>query len=203
MALSSPKQILRSRTARLLFLLFLLWEVFEVFTIKRDISRNQISAKVAPDFHPGKIFIVSLPWNNEIILRTHWNAQVVDLVKALGPSNVYLSIYENGSYDNTKSALRLLDEELAATGVRRHMVLEENSHEDMIAGDDQSEGWVFTARGRKELRRIPYLSRLRNIAMKPLLDLAAEGEHFDRILFLNDVVFRVSPTLSVHEASRN
>jgi hypothetical protein len=52
-------------------------------------------------------------------------------------------------------------------------------------------GWIDTPRGKRELRRIPYLSKLRNISLKPLADLALKGIKFDRILFLNDVVFTV------------
>lgn len=143
-----------------------------------------------------KVFIVSLPWNNEIILRNHWNAQLVALTKALGPENVYVSIYENGSYDNTKDALRLLDEELGAAGIRRKIVLDETSHAEMISKHPTSSGWIKTPKGDTELRRIPYLSRIRNTSLKPLMDLA-EGEHFDKILFLNDIIFSTDDALNL------
>lgn len=197
------RQSLRTRLIRSLLLLFLVWEFFETFTIERAISRNAIIEQHSSQLRSGKIFIVSLPWNNEIILRTHWNAQLVDLVKTLGPDNVYVSIYENGSYDHTKDALTLLAEQLDAAGIRSHIVREDKSHADMMTDDGQTEGWVLTPQGRKELRRIPYLSQLRNIAMKPLVDLAAKGEHFDKVMFLNDVVFQVPPTSSFsHEYER-
>jgi hypothetical protein len=53
------------------------------------------------------------------------------------------------------------------------------------------EGWVKTPKGDMELRRIPYLSRTRNMSLKPLEELAKQGIIFDKILFLNDVVFTV------------
>ena len=49
---------------------------------------------------------------------------------------------------------------------------------------------VFVAHSpRLELRRIPYLARLRNLVMEPLFELRESGVVFDKILFLNDVVF--------------
>jgi hypothetical protein len=60
-----------------------------------------------------------------------------------------------------------------------------------IAKEYRNSGWIDTPRGRKELRRIPYLSRLRNWTLQPLLELARQGEKFDKVLFLNDVVFSV------------
>ncbi|GAB7350396.1 hypothetical protein MBLNU459_g1017t1 [Dothideomycetes sp. NU459] len=200
MVLRSRRRILRSRAVRLLALLVPLFCIWEVSTVRRALLRNDFTDEDTSLYYHGKIFVVSLPWNNEIILRSHWNAQLVDLVKKLGPSNVYVSIYENGSYDNTKDAIGLLDEELGVAGIRRHIVLEDKSHVDLMAGGgggQQSEGWVRTPRGRKELRRIPYLSQLRNVAMKPLLDLAANGEYFDKVLFLNDVVFTTEDALQL------
>ena len=40
-----------------------------------------------------------------------------------------------------------------------------------------------------ELRRIPYLARLRNLVMEPLFEMKKSGQTVDKILFLNDVVF--------------
>ena len=59
--------------------------------------------------------------------------------------------------------------------------------------EDGREGWIFTGRGEKgwEVRRIPYLARLRNRAMEPLLEMSP-GRVFDRVLWINDVVFTVS-----------
>ncbi len=52
---------------------------------------------------------------------------------------------------------------------------------------------MFTGRGRSgwEVRRIPHLADLRNRAMRPLREMAP-GRMFDRVLWINDVVFTVS-----------
>ena len=116
---------------------------------------------------------------------------MLDLVSTFGPENVYVSVYESGSWDDSKGALRVLDEELERMGVQRTITLDPHTHAEEIVQTPASTGWIDTPRGKKELRRIPYLSRLRNLSMKPLTDLALNGITFDRILFLNDVVFTV------------
>ena len=58
-------------------------------------------------------------------------------------------------------------------------------------GEDRS-GWIFTGRGTTgwEVRRIPYLANLRNQAMEPLLAMSP-GLRFEKVLWINDVVFQV------------
>ena len=112
--------------------------------------------------------------------------------------NVYFSLYESGSWDNTKGALWELDERLEKLGVERRVVLEETTHVDEISRTPriEEEGWIVTPRGKKELRRIPFLARARNRVLEPLFELQAGGGQngsFDRLLFLNDVIFTVRP----------
>lgn len=138
-------------------------------------------------------------WNNEAIIRSHWSAAVLELVRYYGPENVYVSIEESGSWDNTKGALRELDADLEKLKVPRTIVLSERTHRDdceRIPAEDE-QGWIRTGREREmELRRIPYLAGIRNKVMTRLTSLA-EGKDgqpkrtFDKILWLNDVAFTV------------
>jgi hypothetical protein len=138
-----------------------------------------------------RVYIASIHWNNEQTLRSHWNDAVIALANALGRENVFITIYESGSWDDSKGALRELDMALAAHNIRRNITLSETTHLDEISVMEKGSGWIDTPRGRRELRRIPYLSRLRNWALRPLQELARQGEQFDKVLFLNDVVFNV------------
>lgn len=151
-------------------------------------SKQNFSAlKKAP-----RVYIASIHWNNEKILRSNWTNAVLELAESLGPEHIYISIYESGSWDDSKGALSLLDAELEKIGVQRTIILEpRRTHAEEIATSPSLSGWIDTPRGQKELRRIPYLSRLRNISLKPLAELALKGVVFDRVLFLNDVVFTV------------
>ncbi|KAK5088383.1 hypothetical protein LTR05_002601 [Lithohypha guttulata] len=149
------------------------------------------------EVHTPRIFIASTHWNNEGILRNHWNKAVLQLVENLGPNNTFVSVYESGSWDNSKDALRKLEQELDHRGVGKKIVLDETTHEDEIAKPPGETGWINTPRGKQELRRIPYLSRLRNLSLAPLEELAEQDIFFDKILFLNDVVFSLSDVLTL------
>jgi hypothetical protein len=115
-------------------------------------------------------------------------------VQELGIENVYVSIYESGSFDDTKDALRELDEALGALQVKKSIVLSDVSHADELAQPTET-GWIKTPNGETALRRIPFLSSIRNRVLEPLEALTAQGEHFDTILFLNDVVFTTEDVL--------
>lgn len=203
----SPRRLLRSRLLQVSFLLLLLWTFLETLYIHRTIASS--SSKPAPKVNTEKIFIASLPWNNEIVLRTHLINQIRDIVHALGIGNVYISVYENGSFDNTKAALRDLHGELERLGVRNRIVLDEESHQDIVdrAPVHPKEGWirvneaghekVSIHKGDYALRRMPYLAGLRNKALEPLAELAEKGEKFDKILFLNDVVYSADDVMKL------
>jgi hypothetical protein len=143
--------------------------------------------------HGQKIFISSTHWNNEHVLKSHWNQAIIDLIYHLGSENVYISLFESGSWDNSKDALRELDRRLGDLNVNRTIILDETTHLDEIQKTtSDGVGWVHTPRGQHELRRIPFLSRLRNKTLEPLRKLVAAGQRFDKIMFVNDVVFSVS-----------
>jgi len=143
----------------------------------------------------GRVFIASNHWNTAKAIHDFWGEALLSLVKTLGAQNVYVSIYENGSYDNSKESLRWLDEQLGNLGVSRTILMEENSHWEQL-NDRPTEarsGWIYSKkRAQYELRRIPVLAKLRNRVLEPLQALQAEGKgNFARVLFLNDVVFTV------------
>lgn len=75
--------------------------------------------------------------------------------------------------------------------MQRTIVLDETTHAEQLAKPPAPTGWIDTPRGKRELRRIPYLSGLRNRSLKPLAEVALNGVTFDKVLFLNDVVFTV------------
>jgi hypothetical protein len=182
-------RVLRRRPIkRVLILVFILFNIFEVSQILRCIS-SPTDEPVAQ--RPERVYIASIHWNNERILRSHWNDAVIALANALGRENVFITVYESGSWDDSKGALRELDMALAAHKIRRNITLSETTHLDEISVVEKGPGWIDTPRGRRELRRIPYLSRLRNWTLEPLQELVRQGERFDKVLFLNDVVFNV------------
>lgn len=150
-----------------------------------------------------RIFIASMHWTNEEMIRSHWGAAVLDLVRHYGADNIYISIIESGSLDNSKLALEELDAELNKLGVERSIELLDNTHEDEMA-KTPGPGWTKTSRGTEELRRIPYLAGIRNRVMEKLKVLAErkEGKRtFDKILWLNDVIFTVPAISQTHPSA--
>jgi hypothetical protein len=188
----SFRRLRRVSFLRILLAVFLIWATLDVIQIRVRLS-TPIEAKerTLQGQAPQKIFVASIHWNNEAVLRQSWNNAVLELAKAVGPENIFVSVYESGSWDDSKGALRELDRELGILGVRRNISLSATTHQDEISQSPAETGWIRTSRGRDELRRIPYLARLRNISLKPLEELVKLGEKFDKVLFLNDVVFTV------------
>ena len=140
-----------------------------------------------------KIYIAGLHWNDEALIRDHWAPAILALVKYLGVDNVYVSTIEGGSWDNTTNALWELDAKLMKMGARKSIAsLPLLTHESEVNRVPElgEQGWIDTPRGKKEPRRIPYLAMLRNYAMHPLEDMA-DRMRFDRVLWLNDVIFTV------------
>ncbi len=190
------RTLLSRSTLQRIGLLLLIWSIVEAHISYYSIAHAEREARAkAVLYSPPRVFIASLHWNNENILRTEWNRGVVDLVKTLGAENVFVSVYESGSWDNSKDALRELDQALEPTGVGKKIVLDQETHRDLIASDPEAddEGWITIPDGRRMPRRIPYLSRLRNLSLQPLRELAENGTTFDHVLFLGDVVFSVRP----------
>jgi len=194
-----PSRLVRSRLRLGFFCLFGIL-VLDFFRIALS---HPPSRRVPPLFAPRneqKIFIASIHRNSERILRSHWNEAVVNLTKHLGIENVFVSVHESGSQDNTKDALRDLDFELKELGVHRsielNQTLDQQIAEIMTLPETVEEGWIATPRGKIELRRIPYLARLRNTVMEKLDAEAALGRTYDIVLWLNDVVFTVRVVLN-------
>lgn len=185
-----------------LFLLIVLSVDFVLTIVSNIPSRRVPPIAISPTnlstIRNDRIFIASMHWNNEFVIRSHWSAAVLDLVRHFGADNVYISISESGSWDNTKGALRDLDLQLGELGVERSIEMLETTHKDEIEHipGPHEDGWIWTSRSRKELRRIPYLARIRNQVMEKLNQLADRsngqgGRTFDKILWLNDVIFTV------------
>ena len=189
---STRRRYLRAAIAGLLVLFF-----YDFCSLLSSYSKPTPSAPIhaQPDrisslSRPERIFIASTHWNNEHILRDSWNDAVLDLVRYLGPQNVFVSIVEGGSWDNTKGALRELQESLDKLDTPSKIVLEEQTHAQAIAQPPAASGWIDTPRGRRELRRIPFLADIRNKALEPLFENEAPAtDTYDKIMFLNDVVF--------------
>ncbi|ORY02450.1 cryptococcal mannosyltransferase 1-domain-containing protein [Clohesyomyces aquaticus] len=190
------KRLFRHPLPRVLLVLFLLWDTLHVLHISSCQSVASLQT-TSPPRNQKRIYIAAQHWNTERILRSHWNVALLALVNELGIENVFLSIYEGESHDNTKSALRTLDDALGDLNVRRNITLSESLHKDEVTKQPAGQSRSENSRGTVELRRIPFLANLRNQGLQPLRDLASRGETFDFILFLDDIVFQPGDVLAL------
>lgn len=183
----------RSRGVRIVVLLAIIVNFLETFSIYNRIAQIEKSVPMVHTYSKTeRIYIASMHFNNEDLLRSHWNKALLELVAALGEENVFVNIYESGSWDDTKGAMAELDALLEQRGIEKRVEVSDTTHLDEIENPIKGDGWIKTKRSKdKELRRIPYLSRLRNKTLQDLAELTEQGVHFDKVLFLGDVVFTV------------
>lgn len=111
-------------------------------------------------------------------------ATLFRVASILGYHNVFVSIYENGSTDQTKALLRIFDALTRSVGMRI-----------TIRTSMRTRG-AFN-------HRIEYLAEVRNAAFVPLHELRdTESEYFDTIIFMNDVLPCIDDLLELIWQSR-
>lgn len=102
----------------------------------------------------------------------------------VGYQNVFVSIYENGSNDQTQALLRIFDALMHSVGMRV-----------IIKSSNRKRGI--------HAHRIEYLAEVRNAAMGPLYELRdSENEYFDSVIFMNDILPCVDDLLELLWQSR-
>src|SRR5262245_33820347 len=139
-ALLSLRRFARHRTFRLLFSIFVAWNAINLLQIHLRLSRAEtVDKQLLRGIE--RVYVASLHWNNEAILRSNWNNAVVELAKTLGPENIFISVYESGSWDDSKGALRELDGRLERLGVSRNITLSDTTHLDEISRHPGRHGW--------------------------------------------------------------
>jgi hypothetical protein len=100
----SFRRLPRSSTFKILLLLFFLWD--SIHCISLYLLQTAALQTSPPPPSTKRIYIAAQHYNSARLLREHWNEALYNLVKELGIENVFVSIYESGSYDETQDALR-------------------------------------------------------------------------------------------------
>ena len=124
-----------------------------------------------------KVFIAASIFDRDgKLARGAWGGDILNLIDLLGPSNVFLSIYENDAGPVAKAALEELEEKVTC----EHAI----TFEDRL--DLNSLPHIQLPDGTKRVKRIAYLAEVRNRALSPL---TSSSIKYDKLLYLNDVVF--------------
>ncbi|OLY83221.1 Alpha-1,3-mannosyltransferase CMT1 [Smittium mucronatum] len=116
-----------------------------------------------------KYFFAINLYNNEEAIP-YMIQELMLLFKFFGVENIFLSLYENGSKDKTKSMLKDFSNYLKTFDIKHDIVLDDRSRP-------------------KEFHRIEYLAKIRNYALDPLEKEKKKGRVYDKIIFMNDIFF--------------
>lgn len=185
---------------------------------------NKPSHYTGSNHRNEKVFIAAAITNAELI-RGPWGKSVLELIDIIGPENAFLSVYENDSGPDTTAALGELKEKVKC----KHRLIcktTTTSEADNCLGDSSIvsehlplDGFptVTIPSGDQRVKRIAYLAEIRNRAMRPLYarqaledqspqnttsPFATPEQEFDKVLFLNDVVFSATDAADLLFATR-
>ncbi|KFY94453.1 hypothetical protein V500_03241 [Pseudogymnoascus sp. VKM F-4518 (FW-2643)] len=195
--LARPRVLRRRNRLLFLTLRFILW-VFSTFLILvpilapsytrppqhyRDLSERcagpNAAAGCANPFNEQIFIAISLYDKEGYLLGGDWGCLLLELIHIVGESNVFLSIYEN---DNAPGGTAALDAFRAKLRCGHELV-----HDIHVPLTDFPT--VTMPDGSQRLKRLAYLSELRNRAMRPLDRWNESVGVFDKVLFLNDVFY--------------
>jgi hypothetical protein len=206
----------RSRYARATLLCLLLVSLLDTLsllsgyrTFHSNLQTHTIThiSELPSPIRGEKIYIQAQFWTSAVSLYNGWSDTLLQLCQILGPDNVFVSIVESGSLDNTKEFLQYLEYKLGEADVERSIQMSNWSHADELnrtneegvlhfpqyAGQDANDG----KRREWEVRRIPFLARERNRGLEPLVEMGRQGRRFDKILVLNDVLYTPGDVLTL------
>ncbi|CAD0082168.1 unnamed protein product, partial [Aureobasidium vineae] len=128
------------------------------------------------NLHKEKIFIASSIYDKQGKLASGpWAQNLLDLIDLLGPENVFLSIFEDDPDSLARISLQHFSQQVKFAG-----------HIDRAALPH-----IKLSNGKEKLKRIEFLAHVRNRTLIPLEDpeSSAYSVRFDKLLYLNDVVF--------------
>ncbi|KAJ6454197.1 cryptococcal mannosyltransferase 1-domain-containing protein [Mycena sanguinolenta] len=145
------------------------WELPNDYRFKADIELANRVPRPAGYGKGEKVYIAAMFFNNEVILP-YWIREVTRVINYLGTDNVFVSIVESNSGDNTANLLEEFDRTLATMQVKRRVLTHDTS---IVRPADMG-----TAPP-----RIQFLAAVRNLAMEPLV----QHGGYTRVLFSNDV----------------
>lgn len=142
--------------------------------------RNQVQSSSFPgrgNIENQKIFIAAALYDPKgTITNGRWGDAILQLIELLGEQNVFLSIYENNSRQEGENALQALADRVTCN---RLIVSEPGLSLGSVPR-------VAIPGGDMRIRRIDYLAEVRNRALHPL---QSANMTYDKILYLNDVIF--------------
>lgn len=169
----------------IVFTLILLTSIFRPSYTRPPAHYATLRKSVLKTSYPGrgnprneKVFLAASLYDRDgQLARGQWGVQLLELVNLLGEQNVFVSIYENDSGEDGRSALRELEQQIPS---RKSIVFDDHLDLNGLPA-------VTIPGGEKRVKRIEYLAQVRNMALKPLE--ADPKSRYDKLLYLNDILF--------------
>ncbi|KAF2201143.1 hypothetical protein GQ43DRAFT_440874 [Delitschia confertaspora ATCC 74209] len=128
------------------------------------------------NLHNEKVFIAASIYDqNGTLTSGPWADAVLSLVDLLGPDNVFLSVYENNPDPVSKQSL---------ADLKQRVHCNSSINDETLSLNDLPH--ITLPSGEKRLKRIAFLAEVRNRALLPL---EKADITFDKLLFVNDVIF--------------
>ncbi|KAJ6259690.1 hypothetical protein Dda_5328 [Drechslerella dactyloides] len=178
------------RTVWIISGLFVIWTytygIGSPFPEASELLRNSVLLEHKKS--NASYFIAASFWNNEPILD-HWTHEMELLIEALGRNNVYLSLTENDSEDNTASMLLHFGRVLTKKGIPHSLNITRE-----LRGYPSNMPWHDIP------HRMSYMANLRNGALQPLYE---NPTPFQTLVLLNDVVYHHTDVLKLIIASKS
>ncbi|KAF3392862.1 hypothetical protein F1880_008612 [Penicillium rolfsii] len=166
----------------------LFWPSYTHLPPHYETLRNQVQSSGSPgrgNIHNQKIFIAAALYDPEgTVVNGKWGDAILQLIELLGDQNVFLSIYENNSGQKGENALQALADRVTCN---KSIVSEPG----LSLGEVPR---VAIPGGDMRIRRIDYLADVRNRALQPLQN---ANMTYDKLLYLNDVIFDPVETLQL------
>jgi alpha-1,3-mannosyltransferase len=127
-----------------------------------------------PIFPANHTYFFAMNLYNSAALFPTFQTSLLSLIGALGEENVFVSIYESNSKDNTKELLVDLERELRRRNVGCRIEMDNE-------GERLNDNWAG----------VKYLADVRNRALKPLDEgiNGVNGRTFTRVVWLNDIYY--------------
>ncbi|KAI5121932.1 hypothetical protein M0805_000261 [Coniferiporia weirii] len=148
---------------------------------EQDVMQQRVRRDLAPQTH--KYFFAINLYNSFDVIPDLFST-MFRVGAVVGYQNVFVSIYENGSNDQTQALLRIFDALMHSVGMRV-----------IIKSSNRKRGI--------HAHRIEYLAEVRNAALGPLYELRdSENEYFDSVIFMNDILPCVDDLLELIWQSR-
>lgn len=135
---------------------------------------------VIPNSSVQPTYFFALDLHKSIKILARLFGSIVESIRFLGPENCALSVVEGRSSDGTFEVLTLLSEEMERIGAKYSILTSD-----------------INPTGDKGSQRIQALAKLRNLALKPLVDNPEQYSQNATVVFLNDVAICMEDILEL------